>query len=141
MSPDGSETKFRKEMAKQPLTLMIRIESGVQTGIEDIHCVIPKRIRLPIPPPIATKKYLLIKTIRYCAHLQYSEITFFLKVTIGPDTKRFFPRLRKSQNGHYGENRRAASNRMQEGMSGALIHPKYHLTHSRKQNRHSGLTK
>ena len=23
---------------------MIRIESGVHTGIEDIHCVIPKRI-------------------------------------------------------------------------------------------------
>src|SRR5271165_493751 len=80
MSPDGSETKFKKEMAKQPLTLTIRIESGVHTGIEDIHCVIPKRIRLPIPPPIATKRYLLIKTIRYCAHLQYSEITFFLKL-------------------------------------------------------------
>src|SRR5271165_2918953 len=67
MSPDGSETKFIKEMAKQPLTLMIRIESGVHTGMEDIHCVIPKRIRLPNPPPIATKKYLLIKTIRYSA--------------------------------------------------------------------------
>src|ERR1700731_3559908 len=65
MSPDGSETKFKKEMAKQPLTLTIRIASGVHTGIEDIHCVNAKRIRLPIPPPIATKEYLLIKTIRY----------------------------------------------------------------------------
>src|SRR5271166_1608986 len=128
MSPDGSETKFIKEMAKQPLTLMIRIESGVHTGMEDIHCVIPKRIRLPIPPPIATKKYLLIKTIRYYAHLQYSKATFFLEVTIGPDTKRFFPRLRKRQNGHCGGNRRAASNSMQEGMSRTLIHRKYRLT-------------
>jgi hypothetical protein len=63
MSPDGSETKFKKEMAKQPLTLMIRIESGVHIVIEDTHCAIAKRIRLPIPPPIATKKYLLIKMI------------------------------------------------------------------------------
>ena len=50
-------------MIKQPLTLMIRIDSGVHTGIEDTHCAIAKRIRLPIPPPTATKKYLLIKSI------------------------------------------------------------------------------
>ena len=37
MSPDGSETKFKNEMAKQPLTLMIRIESGVQKDIENTH--------------------------------------------------------------------------------------------------------
>ena len=65
MSPDGSETKFKKEMAKQPLTLMIRIESGAHFDIENTHCAIAKRIRLPIPPPIATKKYLLIQTRSY----------------------------------------------------------------------------
>src|SRR5260370_12315425 len=98
MSPDGSKTKFKKEMAKQPLMLMTRSESGAHTGIEDIHCVIPKRIRLPIPPPIATKKYLLIKTIRYSAHLQYPEITLLLKVTIGPDPfQALLQRLRRRQ--------------------------------------------
>jgi len=50
-------------MAKQPLTLMIRIESGVHTDIDDTHCAIAKRIRLPIPPPMATKKYLLIEAV------------------------------------------------------------------------------
>jgi hypothetical protein len=63
MSPDGSRRKLKKDMTKQPLTLMIRIESGAHTGMEDIHCVIAKRIRLPIPPPIPTRKYLLIRTI------------------------------------------------------------------------------
>ena len=67
MSPDGSETKLKKEMAKHPLTLMIKIEIGVQTRIEEIHCAIPKRMRLPIPPPIATKKYLLMRATPVCA--------------------------------------------------------------------------
>jgi hypothetical protein len=62
MSPDGSETKFKKEMMKQPLMFMTRIGSGVHTGTDDTHCAIAKRIRLPIPPPSATKRYLLIKT-------------------------------------------------------------------------------
>ena len=61
MSPEGSETKFRKEIKKQPLTFTIRIASGVHTAMEDTHCAIAKRMRLPIPPPIATKRYLLIK--------------------------------------------------------------------------------
>ena len=55
MFPDGSETKFRKEMKKQPLVLTIRIESGAQTAIGAMNCVIPNRTRLPIPPPIATR--------------------------------------------------------------------------------------
>src|SRR5271166_3195095 len=126
MSPDGSETKFKNEMAKQPLTLTVRIESGVHTGIEDIHCIKAKRIRLPIPPPIATKKYLLIKTISYTAHLQYSEITFLLRVTIGPDTfQALLPKTSEKTNRHYGRNRKATSNRMQEGMSVTLTHPRY----------------
>ena len=63
MFPDGSDTKFRKEMIKQPLALMIRIESGAQTAIGAMNCVIPNRTRLPIPPPIATRWYLLINAI------------------------------------------------------------------------------
>ena len=63
MSPEGSETKCKKEMTKQPLTLTIKIESADHIGVEAIHCVIAKRIRLPIPPPAATKKYLLIRTV------------------------------------------------------------------------------
>lgn len=39
---------------------MIKIGNGVHTIMEDIHCAIANRIRLPIAPPIATKKYLLI---------------------------------------------------------------------------------
>src|SRR5271169_3463273 len=92
MSPDGSETKFIKEMAKQPLTLMIKIESGVHTGIEDIHCVIPKRIRLPNPPPIATKKYLLIKTIRYNQKQRPSCQSFF-RTLLGQECSRIQSRL------------------------------------------------
>ncbi|MBV9712119.1 MAG: hypothetical protein JO011_14525 [Ktedonobacteraceae bacterium] len=47
-------------MAKQPLTLTARTGSGVHTGIENIHCATEKRMMLPIPPPTATKKYLLM---------------------------------------------------------------------------------
>jgi hypothetical protein len=75
MSPDGSETKCKKEMAKQPLTLMTRIESGIQTGIENTHCAIAKRIRLPIPPPIATKEYLLINPKRLDESILSTELS------------------------------------------------------------------
>jgi hypothetical protein len=47
MSPDGSETKFKKEMAKHPVTLMIRIASGVHTGIEDTHSAIVTKATNP----------------------------------------------------------------------------------------------
>jgi len=63
MSPDGSETKFRKEMRKQPVVLITSSERGVHSPIGAINWVIPYRIRLPIPPPIATKAYLLMKEI------------------------------------------------------------------------------
>jgi hypothetical protein len=62
MFPDGSETKCRKDMAKQPLTLTTKIESGAHPAKESTHWPMAKRIRLPIPPPMATKKYLLMKT-------------------------------------------------------------------------------
>src|SRR5438132_7901741 len=62
MCPDGSDTKLRKEMRKQPLVLTTRSERGVQSGIGAINCVIPNRARLPIPPPIATKEYFLMET-------------------------------------------------------------------------------
>ena len=67
MFPEGSETKCRKEIKKQPLTLTIRIASGVHSAMEDTHCAIAKRMRLPIPPPSATKRYLLIKRVSYGA--------------------------------------------------------------------------
>jgi hypothetical protein len=55
MFPDGSETKWRKDMAKQPLTLTTKIESGAHPAKENTHWAMAKRIKLPIPPPIATK--------------------------------------------------------------------------------------
>jgi hypothetical protein len=61
MSPDGSETKFRKEMRKQPVALITSNERGVHDVIGSMNCAIPYRRRLPIPPPIATKAYLLMK--------------------------------------------------------------------------------
>src|SRR5438132_9203545 len=62
MCPDGSDTKLRKEMRKQPLVLTTRSERGGQSGIGAINCVIPNRARLPTPPPIATKEYFLMET-------------------------------------------------------------------------------
>jgi hypothetical protein len=47
-------------MRKHPLTLMIRIGNGDQTGIEAIHWVIANLRRVPSPPPIATRTYRLI---------------------------------------------------------------------------------
>jgi hypothetical protein len=54
---------LRNDIIKQPLTLIIKIESGAHGDIGAIHSDIAKRRRLPIPPPIATKKYLLMETI------------------------------------------------------------------------------
>jgi hypothetical protein len=51
-------------MRKQPLVLMMRSESGVQSVIGAMNCDIPNRTRLPIPPPIATKEYLLMEFMR-----------------------------------------------------------------------------
>ena len=59
MFPEGSETKCRKEIKKQPLTLTIRIAT-VSIAPEDTQCAIAKRMRLPIPPPIATKRPVLL---------------------------------------------------------------------------------
>jgi hypothetical protein len=50
-------------MRKQPVVLITSSERGVHSPIGAINCVIPYRIRLPIPPPIATKAYLLMKEI------------------------------------------------------------------------------
>lgn len=51
-------------MTKQPLVLTTRIESGAQIAIGAIASVTANRARLPIPPPIATRKYLLIRKIQ-----------------------------------------------------------------------------
>src|SRR5262249_15566483 len=61
MSPDGSETKFRKEMRKQPVTLITSNERGVHDVIGPMNCARQSGRRLPTPPPIATKAYLLMK--------------------------------------------------------------------------------
>jgi hypothetical protein len=53
---------------------MSRMASGVHTDMEDTHCAIPKRIRLPNPPPIPTKRNLLIKAVTWNA-VEFPAIT------------------------------------------------------------------
>jgi hypothetical protein len=50
-------------MMKHPETLMIRTASGPQRPIGLIHSEIPNRIKVPIPPPIATNQYLRMRLL------------------------------------------------------------------------------
>jgi len=50
-------------MRKQPETLIAKTASGGQSRIVATHSEIPKRIKVPIPPPRATNQYLRINSV------------------------------------------------------------------------------
>jgi hypothetical protein len=79
-------------MTKHPLTLINSIDVGPQTGISAIHCDIAKRKSEPIPPPIPTRKYLLMQA-RSSRHSNDScrHATFALWATARPQNEEAAP--------------------------------------------------